>query len=299
MKQEFQAEKEISIIEILKALLAKIIYLILALVLGALAGGFYGYYTKVDYKVYGTTLQFYVNPRDDDKVETESIYATYGSYSTNVMRNIINLLESEMFSANVLDGMIERGSVTGVDKVYTKDPGTGEIVTPDNLTDAQKNWLNTISNAVAFSFNADGNIAESFIYVSINIDGTNDNQAGILLASKISKQIQISVPEFVKENMPRPSDYEGTNCRLTTLNNEIGQTNQDDAGTNLLTFAIIGGAAGLIIAAVIVIALHMSDKRLRDIEVLSKTFNVPVLGVIPTIDGYNGTASNGGKGGKA
>ncbi|MBQ9118123.1 MAG: hypothetical protein IJY11_02860 [Clostridia bacterium] len=299
MKQEFQAEKEISIIEILKALLAKIIYLILALVVGALAGGFYGYYTKVDYKVFGTTLQFYVNPKDSDKVETESIYATYGSYSSNVMKNMVNLLESEMFSATVLDGMIENGTVTGVDKVYVEDTSTGEMTPPDSLTDAQKNWLSTISNAVNFSFNSEGNIAESFIYVTINVDGTNNNQQGITLASLISKQIQISVPDFVKENMPRPSDYEGTNCRLTTLNNEIGQTNQDDAGTSLLTFAIIGGVAGLIVAAVIVIALHMSDKRLRDIDVLSKTFNVPVLGVIPTIDGYNAKSSNGGKGGNA
>ena len=42
MEKEFQAEKEISIVEILRALLSKIVYLILALILGAAAGGIYG-----------------------------------------------------------------------------------------------------------------------------------------------------------------------------------------------------------------------------------------------------------------
>ena len=106
MKEEFQVEKEISIIEILKALLSKILYLILALILGACAGGVYGYFTAKDVVYYGTKIEYYVNPVPAGIPEGESIFANYGSYSTSAMTNIVRSLESERFSSILLDDMM-------------------------------------------------------------------------------------------------------------------------------------------------------------------------------------------------
>ena len=37
-------------------------------------------------------------------------------------------------------------------------------------------------------------------------------------------------------------------------------------------------------ACAVIIIIDKSDKRLRDYEVITRTFNVPVLGIVPTIE---------------
>ena len=289
MKEEFQVEKEISILEVVRALLSKIVYLILALILGAIAGGVYGYMTSKDVVSYGTSLTFYINPSTDDKVETESIYSTYGSYSKNVMNNMIGLLESEMFSSKLLDGMIDRGvEGTPADKVED-----------GNITQAHKNWISLISNVVKFSFASDGNIAESFVKVSISIDGNANGGKGKMTAEQISNQIQEEVPEFVQQYMPKPAGYTATNCVLMTKLTDVNPTNTGYANSQMTKFAMIVGAVAFLAAAVVVIVMHLSDKRLRDVEVVTKAFNLPVLGVIPSIDEEELKKSKDSKGGKA
>ncbi len=293
MKEDFQAEKEISIVEILKALLSKIIYLILALILGAAAGGIYGYYSSKDVKVYGTNVEFYVNPSTDGDTATgESIYATYGSYSSNVMKNMVNLLESEIFAEKLIDGWsfedtskadipgLSSYGVSGIPSVAQKYEDTAKT----KLSWTYKNWISLISEAVNFSFKADGNIAESFIAVSISLDGTKNNNQGEATARALCEQIKVVVPAFVEENMPTPSNYKATNCTPTKLITDVKLINVSYATTQMTKLALIAGAIALIIAAIIVIAMHLSDKRLRDVEVLPKAFNIPVLGVIPAID---------------
>ena len=283
MKEEFQLEQEISILDILKALLSKIVYLILALVLGAIAGGVYGHVTSHDVKYYGTSLNFYVNPSKDDGSgttdENNSIYAVYGSYSTNVMDNIIKCLESETFAAELLDGMIT-SDVDGMPAKYTVT-AEGEQV----LTDGYKGWLSTVAGAVTFSYKSDSstNIANSFIYVNIHLNGAVNNGKGKAVAEAISRQVQVSVPEYVELNMPKPSGYTSTNCILMTVLTDVHQTNSGYTASQTTKYAMIAGVIAFLIAAVIVIVLDRSDKRLRDIDVLTKSFNLPILGVIPSI----------------
>ena len=422
MKEAFQAEKEISIIEILKALLSKILYLILALIIGAAAGGVFGYMTSKDIVYYGTTIQFYVNPiPKTEAAEGESIYATYGSYSTNVMKNMTNLLESEIFSEVVLDEMmaiesdgsakLNRGDVmcdenkkvmydtdgnvmySGIEyteskrtekyDIYTPRKSDGKVVykegysstnlgsilqedgedrydaygdpmyegvvydyiqgvreiveytivkngetpvykagydgkplTPaisglptkkykdaskKELDGTYKGWIQAIAGCTSFSFKYDANIAESFFTVKMSLNRDVNGGKGEATVGKIKDQIMISVPEFVKSNMPKPSGYVGTNCFTMDLTTAIGPTNQEDAKTEAIKMAVVFGAIALIVAVVIVIALYMSDKRLRDVEIITKTFNLPVLGIIPAIDEKalkKGDNEDNGKGGK-
>ena len=384
MKEEFQAEKEISIVEILRALLSKIVYLILALILGAAAGGIYGYYSSKDVKVYGANVEFYVNPSTDGGTATgESIYATYGSYSTNVMRNMVNLLESEIFAGYLIDGVyksektitieydnntksadlqavcaqsfanggyspiqtktskgtttskliyyfddtvnvdlakqaldvdidaaqtaggkLEKAIITNVvSKAETTDISSlstikvkGKTVqgipsveqkwtdaTQTKLHDDYKDWIKLISDAITFSFEADGNIAESFIKVEISLDSTKNNNQGEITAIALCEQIKLVVPAFVEENMPTPSNYAYTKCTPTKLIADVDLTNVSYATSQMTKLALIAGVISLVVAAIVVIAMYLSDKRLRDIEVLPKSFNIPILGVIPSI----------------
>ena len=52
----------------------------------------------------------------------------------------------------------------------------------------------------------------------------------------------------------------------------------------MIKFALLFAAAALVIAAVIVIVIDKSDKRLRDTEIITKKFNVPILGIVPSIE---------------
>ena len=49
-------------------------------------------------------------------------------------------------------------------------------------------------------------------------------------------------------------------------------------------YALIAAAAALVIACVVVIIIDRSDKRVRDYEQVARQLNIPVLGVVPTID---------------
>ena len=422
MKEEFQVEKEISIVEIFRALLSKILYLILALLIGACAGGVYGYFTAKSVVIYGTEekIEYYVNPVPAGIPEGESVFAHYGSYSTSAMTNIVRSLESERFCSILLDDMmgietdgskaINRGSqlfdskgvalrdangdpmyegieyittskevdvhsysmkkdkdgnivyksghsaenlgasmmdstgaymydvngnimVSGIEylkettrtlvvtntvkkdaqgNVVYKEGYNGEELSPaieglpakkydeeGKYTEDYLNWISVISKAVEFSCRSEGNIAESSIYVTLSMNGDQNNKKGKETIEAIRNSALDIVPSFVSMNMQLPSSYKETKCEVLTLDTEIKPTNTTYASSQMTKLALIAGANALIIAAAIVIALHMSDKRLRDVDVLPKVFNVPLLGVIPTIDEEALKHYDADKGGKA
>ena len=96
--------------------------------------------------------------------------------------------------------------------------------------------------------------------------------------------VKRAVPEYVVENMAVPNDYEGTNCQRISRLDEINLTNPGYTTSEAIKYGILGAAAAFAIACVIIILIDRSDKRLRDHEVITKKFNVPVLGIVPTID---------------
>jgi capsular polysaccharide biosynthesis protein len=84
-----------------------------------------------------------------------------------------------------------------------------------------------------------------------------------------------------------PSGYEGTSCTPITLINTIEQTNPDYIRNEMIKWALLVAFAAGVITAVILIIVDQSDKRLRNYEIIPKTFNVPVLGVVPSIEEMN------------
>ena len=90
--------------------------------------------------------------------------------------------------------------------------------------------------------------------------------------------------------MAVPSDYEGTNCQRITRSDEIALTNPSYTKNQAIKFGVLAAAAAGIIAAILVILVDKSDKRLRDYEIITNNFDVPVLGVVPTIEELASTA---------
>ena len=154
-------------------------------------------------------------------------------------------------------------------------------------TENYASLLRQYKAAVSFSYlQADesvedaNNLARSFIYVTISVLGDN-NKA---FAENLLERVKVVVPAYVEENMTIPADYEGTNCQRITRTDNIALTNQGYTTNQAIKYAVLAAAAAVIIVCVIIIIIDRSDKRLRDYEIITKKFNVPVLGIVPTIE---------------
>ncbi len=154
-------------------------------------------------------------------------------------------------------------------------------------TSAYKSKLASYKSAVSFSYLKAGedyedanNLARSFIYVRISALG----DAGKNLANELLEIIKVVVPEYVEENMTVPNDYEGTNCQRITRTDDIRLTNPRYTTNQAIKYAVLVALAAVVVVAVILIILDKSDKRLRDTEIITKEFNVPLLGIVPSIE---------------
>ena len=125
------------------------------------------------------------------------------------------------------------------------------------------------------------NLARSFIYVNINVSN-NEAFANVLL-----ERVKVVVPAYIEKNMIVPTDYEGTSCTRITRTNDITLLNPNLARNQAIKYAFLLAAASGVVAALIVIVIDIQDKRLRDYEVITRKFNIPVLGIVPTIEEMN------------
>ena len=391
MEENVQAQDEISLVQIIKLFLKKIKLLILVTICGAIVGAGLGVATTFDEKYYGTTIEFYVNPRLDksSSTQTESQYGVYGAYGRHVMDNMVKLLSSELFAEklmlNATTGLPEKGDneelnglidvaqvakTTAIEKVelaksmlndlneankaYSeansrantlwsqyrnqhpnepnlnstptiipgetdlnnaiddrdkarakvdelklsletaeKDADNANDVADEEVEKALEKWretyvnydkdLRVILDSISYSYISETDaartedLARSFIYVKIEL--LNDEEGAIALYKRICKD----VPDFVETNMAVPSGYDGTNCRRITRNDGVKRTNEGNMIKSSIKYGLFLAAATLVVACVAVIVIDRSDKRLRTLEQITDVLNVPVLGVIPSI----------------
>lgn len=127
------------------------------------------------------------------------------------------------------------------------------------------------------------NLARSFIYVNISIQHSSFGQ-GYAIGSMLLERVKKVVPAYVAENMTIPDGYSGTNCQRITRTDNIRLTNPLYTTKQAIKYGILMAAVAFVFAAVIIILLDKSDKRLRDTEIITKKFNVPLLGIVPTIE---------------
>lgn len=151
--------------------------------------------------------------------------------------------------------------------------------------DSYKKLHEKISKSVSYSYlsakedvsNA-ANLARSFIYVEISVLGDK------AFAETLLQALRKEIVAFVSEKMIVPSGYVGTSCEETTTRSMIELTNGGYAVKTAFLYAVLLGFLAVAIAAVTVIILDRSDKRLRDYDAVSKKLNIPVIGVIPKFE---------------
>ena len=156
-----------------------------------------------------------------------------------------------------------------------------------------RNLLGNILESVEFSYVEDEddledavNLARSFIYVNISVLGDENKD----FAEELLIRVQSELPKYVCEKMIIPDGYAGTSCTEITTISDIELTNKGYTTKQSIKFALLFGAAALIIASIIVIIIDKSDKRVRDYDAVARQLNVPLLGVIPSIDDEKMTA---------
>lgn len=276
--KEFHADEEFGLKDIFRALWSKILILLLVLVLGATAGGLYGYLDTKDVYVYGANPEFYINPdkypKEDETSDKESQYGVYGAYGQHVMENMVKLLSSESFSKQLMEAMPE-----GIKPNVSKTNADGSI----NKTYAS--FLRKINSSVRFSYTGaqaieDSDLSKSFIYVSISVYG-KENKA---FAEALLTAVEAEVPAYIEKYMVVPSGYDFTNCVKTSELDEIHQTNVGQTKDATTKYAILLGVAALLVACVVVVLVSRTDNRFRNYESVAQRFGVPVLGVLPSIE---------------
>lgn len=324
MEEKMQTEDGLNLLDLLKVLLRKIKILVLVVLIGAVAGAAFAVWRTVDVDYYGTTVEFYVNPEtpeSDDGSENNSQYGVYGAYGRHVMDNMVKLLNSESFTEQMilngnplpekgkwvnpnnpketalnLDSLIDeaQAALDLAEQTGTKeDAKTAETAVEKALdawgkTEKYNDAISKYASAVSFSYlkedeDADdaNNLARSFIYVEISV--LNDRE----FAEELLEVVKTVVPDYVEAKMIVPTGYVGTNCKRITRSDDIKLTNPGYTTKQALLYGAIAGVIAGLVACVVVIVIDRSDKRLRDYEIITKKFNVPILGVVPTIDEFS------------
>lgn len=145
-------------------------------------------------------------------------------------------------------------------------------------------------NAISYSylesdddFEDANNLARSFIYVKISVQNSSVEK-GMEVGNDLLSRVKKVVPQYVAENMTVPDGYSGTNCQRITITDNIHLTNPLYTTKQAVKYAVLVAAAAFVVACVVIIILDKSDKRLRDTEIITRKFNVPLLGIVPTIE---------------
>ena len=153
-----------------------------------------------------------------------------------------------------------------------------------------KSQLNFYKKSISYSYLANdddfedaNNHARSFIYVKISVQNSSFEK-GLATGNMLLERVKKVVPQYVSENMTVPDGYSGTNCQRITRTDDVALTNPLYTTTQAIKYAVLMAAVAFVIACVIIIILDKSDKRLRDPELIGRKFNVPLLGIVPTIE---------------
>lgn len=293
MEEHIGVRDEITLSELFKILWRRALILILACVIGLIAGGVFGALQTWNVHYYGTKVEFYINPHksEEAEIETGSQYGIYGAYNKPVMESMVELLNSEGFSETLLldDNGMPTKDVSAIAALPTE---IEELMEAGDAKAVLNAWRKTehYQKAVAFVSTATSyscieetvtsttdNLAKSFIIVDISVLN-GKAQAEFLL-----DRVKSRVPAYVVKNMAKPDGFDTTNCQRITRLDDVKLLNRGNMQSTTIKYAILLGAATFLAACVAVIVVDYSDKRLRNFERTMEQLGVPVLGVIPTI----------------
>lgn len=300
MRREIHVESDLNFISIMQTLWLKWKTLLIVLLIGCVVGAGLGVATTYDYNVYGTQLEFFVNPTkttsaaaasaQDEKTlvlpmegesdeNSDSSSGTgngvNGAYGKTLMETMMLFLSTEVFAEELMQGMPDSPTV--------KWDSNGNVKA-DYLA-----YLLKVKYAVSFScsgLSEDGTqnstasaSASSFVYVKISVVGDH-NQT---FAKELLKQVKVKVPEVIRRELHIPDGYTDTECRLMTVNDGIRLLNSGNTVNTAVRYAIIVGFVSFLVCAVTIILLEKADKRFKHLEFISEKLDLPILAVVPYI----------------
>ena len=283
MEENMNVENEISLSEIFTLLLKKIKWIIVLCLTACFVGGVFGYAQSYDVVYYGTELTFFVTPK---KTNSDNVEVIYGTYGNTIMDSMVKLLSTEKSVGIYLD------DVQGIEGLPTKpvyEEGMDLAVYENEVKEYNK-YIYTIRDSLKFKFKIDEKTtadteSKNFIYVTIEILEEE------FYTKEFTRQLLISlqknIPHVVENAMLNPdeSQYSQTSCTLVTpLYPMVKVMNPNYALKQTIKFAIFLAFAVFVATCAVIIINDRMDKRIRDAETIENKFNVPLLGVIPSID---------------
>jgi hypothetical protein len=186
----------------------------------------------------------------------------------------------------------KKEAAAGAKEIYLAVAKVSETKIKDALTAWRKTksyqeQLDFILDSVEFSYVQDKkdlenavDLARSFIYVELSVLG-EDSQA---FAEDLLTCVQAELPKYVCEKMIIPDGYASTSCTQITTVSDISLMNEGYILKQSIKFALLLAAIAVVVACVVVIFLDRLDKRVRDYDAVARQLNIPLLGVIPSID---------------
>lgn len=254
MEQQTHME-ELSLLDVFKILFKKIKLILIILLASIVAGGTLGALLTINQNYYGTEIWFYINPKEKLSDEEDSTYGVYGSYGDNVMDTMTKLLESDLFTEQLVEGW-ERTPVK-----YLQD---------GSLNPDYKRFIYALKDVVEFSYdtthekttNSGNTLAKSFIIVNIKL--LAEEEELIIFAEEILQRLRDYVPVYVTRHMIVPSGFEGTDCKEITTISEIEHLNENYPVISAVKYAVIFGVLAVILScAVILIADRIKHHSAR------------------------------------
>ena len=243
MEQQTQVE-ELSLLEIFKILFKKIKLLLIVLLASIVAGGVFGALITLNQDYYGTEIWFYINPKEKLSDGEDTTYGVYGSYGDNVMDTMTKLLESDLFTEQLVEG-------------WNRTPV--KLLDDGSLNPKYKAFIYALKHTIEFSYDttqekaagSSNTLAKSFIIV--NIELLADDEELVTFAEELLVRLRNYVPEYVTRHMIVPSGFEGTNCKEITTISEIEHLNENNTVVSAVKYAVIIGVLGTFIACVAVL----------------------------------------------
>lgn len=272
MRREIHVDSDLNFTDIISVLISKLKWLICIFLVGCVFGGVFGVWRTYDQDVYGTSLVFFVNPSDDEKEEETG--GVYGAYGKTLMETMMQFLSTEVFAEKLMTGM--------------PDAPTQKTDENGNLNAAYKYYISKVRNSLTFTCSNSASsdtlnteiTASSFVYVKISVLGEQNKE----FAKALLSRIETEVPKEIEKEIHVPTGYTGTACRLMTVDDEIKLLNPGYTKSTAIRYAILLGFASLLVAAVTVILIERADKRLKNLDFITKKLDLPILAVVPSIN---------------
>lgn len=255
MQEEIQTEDEISLSDILRALVAKIWVLLAVLIIGGIAGGAFGFLRYYNVHYYGTELTYFVSStgKEDSDSQTPSDGAITQSYSESILKMVTRLLNSKVFERTLMQDLPQAAGIA-------------------QDTEEEEKFFELLEDTVSYTYTVGENT------LTVSVSALNDEA----LASDLLNQIKAKLPSFIQQNMNN-NLYGTTYCKLIDWG-LCGLLNPGQWLTEGIKYGLLLGLAAFVIGCVVVIVVDRTDDRLRDYRKFSDRIHIPVLGVIPRID---------------